>query len=183
MAWSQQGNIKGPQGDQGIQGQKGDKGDDGTGIAIAGTVATYGDLPTTLTSADAGNGYLVSADGLLYIWDGTQFPADGSGVEFKGPKGDTGDAGAAATFTFGTVTTGAAGTSASTSEASGSTAQARVYNLTIPRGATGATGSDGADGRDGSKWFSGSGAPGTVTGAIAGDYYLDTDTGDVYTLS
>lgn len=83
----------GEQGPQGIPGEKGDKGDPGTGIAISGEVATYADLPTNLTEADAGKAYIVKADGLLYIWSGTSFPADGSGASFVGPKGDKGDKG------------------------------------------------------------------------------------------
>jgi len=47
-------------------------------------------------------------------------------------------------------------------------------------GATGATGDTGATGQRGSLWYSGSGAPGTIPGALVGDLYLDTDTGDVY---
>lgn len=83
----------GAQGPQGIPGEKGEKGDPGTGIAISGEVATYADLPTNLTEADAGNSYIVKADGLLYIWSGTSFPADGAGTQFVGPKGDKGDKG------------------------------------------------------------------------------------------
>ena len=183
MAWAVQGNIRGPQGIQGIQGPQGPTGADGTGIAIAGTVATYGDLPSGLGAGDAGNGYLVTADGLLYIWDGAQFPADGAGVQFKGPKGDTGATGSAATFAFGTTSTGAAGSSATVSEDAASTPQARIYNITVPRGATGATGDPGTNGTNGARWFTGSGAPGVVAGASAGDFYLDVDDGTLYELS
>lgn len=84
MPWGQIANIRGPQGDPGPAGQ------DGAGVEIAGSVATYGDLPGALGSADAGDGYLVNADGLLYVWDGTAFPPDGSGVQFRGPQGDQG---------------------------------------------------------------------------------------------
>lgn len=38
-------------------------------------------------------------------------------------------------------------------------------------------------GKRGTIWFNGSGAPGTITGAIAGDYYIDNDTGDIYNLT
>ena len=78
---------------QGAKGDKGDKGDDGAGVEIAGSVATYANLPTTLGPDDAGKGYYVEADGKLYIWNGTSFPADGSGVQIQGPKGDKGDTG------------------------------------------------------------------------------------------
>lgn len=147
-------------------------------MSIAGTVATYGDLPTGLGSGDAGNGYLVSADGKLYVWDGTQFPADGAGANFRGPAGNDG---AAATITVGSVTPLSAGASPTVSN-SGSTSAA-VLNFGIPAGAKGNTGDTGADGANGTKWFNGTGAPGSVSGAVAGDYYLDTTSGDVYVLS
>lgn len=102
---------QGPQGEQGIQGiqgvkgDKGDKGDTGatgaqgpTGaqgiqgsagvsLDIQGTVATYADLPSSPNNGDA---YVVAADGKLYFFDGTSFPASGSGVPFVGPQGPTG---------------------------------------------------------------------------------------------
>lgn len=84
---------KGDPGVQGIQGPKGEKGDPGAGISISGEVPTYADLPSDLTEADAGKSYIVKADGLLYIWSGSSFPADGSGTTFVGPKGDKGDKG------------------------------------------------------------------------------------------
>ena len=81
---------RGPQGVQGEQGPQGPAGEDGAGIEITGTVATYADLPTTLTPADEGKGYYVEADGKLYIWNGTAFPADGDGVQIQGPQGPQG---------------------------------------------------------------------------------------------
>lgn len=196
---------------------KGDKGDDGAGISIAGTVADYASLPSGLGSGDAGNAYFVTADGLLYIWSGSAFPADGSGTVFQGPAGTSatvaagmtstgaaggsasvtnsgtssaaifdfsiprGDAGAdgndgaAATIAVGTVSTGAAGSAASVANSGSS--NAATFDFSIPRGA------DGSDGTNGTKWFNGTGAPGSVSGAVAGDYYLDTTSGDVYVLS
>lgn len=41
-------------------------------------------------------------------------------------------------------------------------------NLKGPRGVT---------------WFTGTGAPGTIAGSVAGDLYLDLSTGDIYVLS
>lgn len=262
MAWQVQGNIRGPQGPEGPQGPPGPAGEDGAGIELAGSVPTYADLPDDLGPEDAGSGYLVQADGKLYIWDGTQWPADGAGVAFRGPqgpegpegpegpqgpqgeqgpKGDTGNPGAdgaAATIDVGTVSTGAAGSGASVQNvgtpnqavfdfviprgdkgdtgdpgpkgdpgdegppgeaatiavgttSTGSpgsnavvtnvgTANAAVFNFTIPRGAQGAAGEDG---RDGTRWFTGTGAPGTVSGAVPGDFYLDVADGTVYELS
>lgn len=160
MAWTQQGNLRGPQGPegpggpQGVQGIQGVPGADGAGVQIAGSAATYAALPSGLGAGDAGDGYLVNADGKLYIWDGTAFPPNGSGVAFQGPKGDKGDQG----------DVGPAGPQGNT-------------------GTTGATGNTGATGPRGTNWYEGHGAPGTIVGSQAGDKYLDLDTGDVYVLS
>lgn len=51
------------------------------------------------------------------------------------------------------------------------------------QGNQGIQGETGAVGTRGSLWYSGSGAPGTIPGALAGDLYLDTNTGDVYTFA
>lgn len=40
-----------------------------------------------------------------------------------------------------------------------------------------------ATGPRGTNWYSGNGAPGTITGSAAGDMYLDLGNGDVYVLS
>ena len=84
---------QGPQGIQGIQGPQGEKGDAGAGLIITGSVDTYGDLPTNLGPSDAGKAYFVQADGKLYVWSGTQFPADGDGSQFEGPQGPEGPQG------------------------------------------------------------------------------------------
>ena len=62
--------------------------DDGTGggggggINLSGRVDTYADLPSTgLASGDA---YLVSADSLVYVWDGAAWPAIGEGLDVTG---------------------------------------------------------------------------------------------------
>lgn len=49
-------------------------------------------------------------------------------------------------------------------------------------GPAGPAGANGAPGTRGSKWSVGTGTP-TATDAIAGDQYLDTATGDVYTFA
>jgi len=49
-------------------------------IALSGRVATYSALPTGLGSGDAGKAYLCDADGLVYVWGGSAWPANGAGI-------------------------------------------------------------------------------------------------------
>lgn len=187
MAWQQTGNLKGPKGDTGPAGPQGEpgiqgpagavgpageqgvpgpagpqgpKGEDGKSVSVAGNVATYSALPTDLTAADAGKGWLVDADGKLYVWSGSSFPSNGSGTEFRGPAGPAGPQGPQ----------GVAGATGNTGPQG-------------PAGPQGPQGVEGATGPRGSKWFVGSGTPGTITGSIPGDMYLDTSTGTTYQLS
>lgn len=187
MAWTQTGNLKGPKGDTGAQGQQGQQGIqgpvgergpagsqgergpagpqgqpgvDGKSVSIAGQVATYSALPTDLTAADAGKGWLVEADGDLYVWTGEKFPANGSGTDFRGPAGPTGPQGLQ----------GVAGPQG-------------LRGDTGPAGPQGLQGVRGPAGARGSKWFSGSGTPGTIAGALPGDQYLDVVTGTTYELA
>ena len=184
MAWTQTGNIKGPKGDTGAQGERGErgpegpagiqgpvgeagpagergpagpKGEDGKGVEVAGQAATYADLPTNLTAADAGKAYIVDADGDLYVWSGAAFPAAGKGVDFVGPAGPAGPQGVKGD-------TGAQGERG-------------------PAGAKGEKGYAGPTGARGSQWFTGSGTPGQIEGAAVGDMYLDTASGVVYQLA
>jgi hypothetical protein len=50
-------------------------------------------------------------------------------------------------------------------------------------GTAGAAGSNGTNGARGSLWYTGTGAPGTIAGSLPGDQYLDTASGNVYTLA
>jgi hypothetical protein len=75
----------------GLQGAQGQTGQDGTGIVLKGNVPNYASLPTSgLTTGDA---YYNEADGLIYIYDGANFPADGNGIEFRGLQGLQGSTG------------------------------------------------------------------------------------------
>lgn len=148
--------LQGPQGATGATGPQGPAGANGTGITIAGEVATYSALPTGLTSADAGKAYLVDADGKLYIWTGSAFPANGSGANFQGP------AGPANTLAIGTTTTGTAGSAAAATITG--TAPNQTLNLTIPAGIQGATGATGPANTL-SIGTVGTGAPGTPASA------------------
>ena len=64
-----------------------------------------------------------------------------------------------------------------------------VGNIKGPKGDKGDPGNDGTDGTPGSQgargslWITGTGAPSGISGAQAGDQYLDTATGNVYTFS
>mgnify|MGYP006268383301 CR=1 FL=1 len=175
MAWQTVGSIRGPKGDQGdpgtpglngATGPQGPQGEPGVGISINGSVATYGDLPSNLGTGDAGYAYEVLADGKLYIWTGTQFPADGDGSAFRGPQGPQGIQGEQ----------GIQGDKGDTGD-QGPTGATGATGIQGPQGQTGATG------QRGSYWWTGSGAPGGIEGSMAGDMYLDTSSGDVYQLS
>jgi hypothetical protein len=55
-----------------------------------------------------------------------------------------------------------------------------------PQGNPGTAGSQGPAGTAGARgafWYTGTGAPGTIAGSLPGDQYLDTATGNIYTLS
>lgn len=180
MAWVMTGNLRGPKGEpgeQGVQGVPGPQGEpgapvepgapgapgpegprgpagkDGRGVSIRGTVPTHGDLPT-LTVDDAGAAYMVQADGDLYVWDGSAWPAAGDGADFRGPEGPQGIQGVP----------GPQGEQG-------------------PQGNPGPQGEPGAPGERGSRWFTGVGAPGAVDDSRPGDFYLDTATGTFYELS
>lgn len=49
-------------------------------------------------------------------------------------------------------------------------------------GTNGTNGTNGTDGVRGSRWTSGAGAPGTISGQLNNDFYLNTSNGDVYQL-
>lgn len=70
------------------------QGKDGAGVNLTGAVATYADLP--VNPGKAGASYVVQgpegspAAGKLFVWSGTEWPAEKNGSPFKGDKGDTG---------------------------------------------------------------------------------------------
>lgn len=110
------------------KGDKGDKGDAGAGLQITGSVDTYSQLPNDLTEEDAGKAYFVQADGKLYVWSGSAFPADGEGTQFKGDTGATGPAGFSPIAVVAQEDDGA---TISITD-SGGTTTARVYNGVSP---------------------------------------------------
>ena len=132
----------GPQGPQGTQGPVGPEGNagpvgpPGPGFTFQGVVNTVGNLPPT--GNDTGDAYTVTADGDLYVWDGTQWNNSGpiqgpQGVQgTQGPQGPAGPAGL----------TGPAGPQGSAGPVGPQGPQGSIGPVG-PIGATGATGPTG----------------------------------------
>ena len=93
----------------GPQGATGPKGDDGTSVTITGSVANAAALPTGLSGADAGKGYITNDNGHLHVWSGTGFTDVGTVRGPQGPTGPQGGQGSAGT-TGATGPQGPAGT-------------------------------------------------------------------------
>jgi hypothetical protein len=182
-----QGN-EGPQGVQGVQGIQGADGEAGSGITFKGQVATLGDLPA---SADSGDAYLVQADDSLNIYDGSNFVSGGSiqgpqGVQgiqgFQGVPGIQGESGVNGLdgpqgATGPTGPAGSDGADGATGPA-GSDGVDGAVGPTGPTGADGITGPAGTAGTDGKTVLSGSVAP--VSEGSIGDFYINTDTDEIY---
>lgn len=148
-------------GPEGAQGAKGDKGD---AFKIKASVAAYANLPATGVSA--GDNYYVQADGQVYTYTGTAWPANGSGIQFRGSKGDTGATGA-------TGATGPKGDKGNTGD-------------TGPQGPTGPTGATGPKGDKGDKGDTGDqGRALTVEHAVAtyADLPATATVGDMYVVA
>lgn len=136
---------EGPQGEPGPTGSTGATGDTGPtgpagpkgdGLQLDETVATYAALPGGLGPGDEGYSVFVQADGSLYVWSGTAWPADGAGAQIQGEQGIQGETGP----TGPTGDTGATGATGATGPEG-------------PPGSTGATGPAGADGEDGASAY------------------------------
>lgn len=201
----------GERGPQGIQGPQGAKGDAFSIAKTYQSVAAMNEGFATDTvkegqfvMIDTGNVddednaklYVKGKTAYSYITDlsgatGVQGP---QGVQGKqGIQGERGDVGAAAGFGTPTATVDKnVGTPEVTITATGDNTS-KVFDFAFKnlkgatgdkgeRGETGPAGADGAPGTRGSKWSVGTGTP-TDTDAIAGDQYLDTATGDVYTFA
>lgn len=131
--------------DSTVVGPTGPTGPQGVSINFIGTVATVGDLPASgNTTNDA---YIVTADGDLYVWDGTQWDNVG---QIVGPQGPTGPQGADSTAVGPTGPTGAIGPAGDEAGPTGPTGP-QGASITGPTGpASGPTGPTGPSGTDGS---------------------------------
>lgn len=192
MSWTQQGNIRGPQGPAGPTGPQGDVGpvgpaglnwrggwapnesyavDDVVGWGGSSYFATaarsQGDAPPTGTAGNPGDDAVLNAGWALLAVQGATGPA--------GPAGPEGPAGAAGA-------TGPVGPAGSEGPA-GPAGPEGPEGPQGPQGSQGPAGPSGSTGQRGSLWFEGTGAPGVIAGAQAGDKYLDSSTGDYYTFS
>ncbi len=194
MAWAVAGNIRGPAGTQGPTGATGPTGTPGAagpaglnwrgawaapnsfalddsvgyqGSTFFTTAAIPANTATPPTSNPPGAVTTTNAPWQILSVEGAVGPTGATGPQ--GPTGAQGAAGA----TGSTGLQGAQGTQ-------GPTGATGATGATGPTGPTGASGSTGVRG---SQWSVGTGAPGTVTGSLPGDQYLDQASGNVYTLS
>lgn len=156
MGWtSTGGNLRGPAGPQGPQGQQGVQGPTGPGGADGTSVTIKGNVANASALPSSNN---VKGDGWLTNDDGHLHVWGGSSFTdvglIRGPQGPTGAQGPQ----------GVQGNTGSTG----------------PQGIQGVPGTAGARG---SKWYTGTGAPGSIGGSLPGDYYLDLSDGTVYLLS
>lgn len=72
----------GPQGPLGLTGPTGPTGPQGTDIHFKGSVATFGDLPSSGNTVN--DAWIVDADGDLYVWSGSSWTNAG---QIVGPTG------------------------------------------------------------------------------------------------
>lgn len=173
------GGQQGPTGSAGPSGPPGSQGPAGTGINFKGTVANHASLPSS--GMAVGDTYTALDTGHAWNWSGSvwndigpiQGPAGSTGPQGPqgnpgptGPTGSTGPAGpagTAATIAAGSTTTGAAGSNASVSNVG--TANAAIFNFTIPQGIQGTQGNQGAQGPIGNTGATGATGPTGPTGA------------------
>jgi len=142
----------GPQGPKGDTGNTGPQGPQGVGITLKGTVADVASLPSTGNAVN--DAYIVTADGDLYIWNGTAWYSAGQIVGPQGPTGPTGPQGA----------TGATGPQGPQG-IQGPKGDTGDTGATGPQGPTGATGATGATGPQGPQGETGPQGPVGATGA------------------
>jgi collagen type VII alpha len=145
----------GPKGDTGDTGPEGPQGAPGADSTVPGPTGPTGSTGPKGDTGDTGPAGADGADGVDGVDGAPGAKGDTGDTGPQGPKGDTGDTGAAGP----TGPTGAPGSTGATG----------------PKGDTGDVGPAGAAG---SKWWTGSGVPGSGLG-VDGDYY-ERSNGDVY---
>lgn len=159
--------MKGPKGDKGEQGNTGERGPQGIqgpqgakgeAVAIAKTYKSVADMNEGFATDTVKEGQFVIID------TGNVNDEDNAKLYVKGKTA----------YSYLTDLSGAAGIQGP----QGVQGQQGVQG---ERGEAGPAGAKGDTGTRGSKWSVGAGAP-TSDDAIAGDQYLDTATGDVYTF-
>lgn len=181
--------MKGPKGDrgetgpQGVQGARGETGERGP-QGIQGPQGAKGDPCTiaktyqSVAAMNAGFATDTVKEGQFVIIDtGNVDDKDNAKLYVKGKTA----------YTYITDLSGATGVQGpqgiqGQQGVKGETGPAGPAGAKGERGEAGPAGAKGDTGTRGSKWSVGAGAP-TATDAIAGDQYLDTATGDVYTFA
>lgn len=136
-------------------------------VRILGTYDTLEALQAAVTEPSQGDHYNVgtAAPYTVYMWDATTPPGEWINQgQMEGPQGETGpqgptgetgptgpqgEPGTAATIAIGTVTTGDPGTEASVTNSG--TANAAIFDFTIPRGEQGIQGPKGETGATGAQ--------------------------------
>lgn len=162
----------GPQGPQGLvgsqgpQGPVGPQGTAGVSLDINGNLANYAAL-LAVSNPQEGDAYIINK--LLYYYDGDSWTPDGQGIPFEGPQGIPGAQGA----------TGPQGERG----LQGDPGTPGADGATGPTGPAGATGPQGSQGTRGSLLYTGVGSPSGISGVLAGDVYIDTQSGDLYQFS
>lgn len=140
-----------------VAGPTGPQGPQGTSITMRGEVATTGNLPSGAAVNDA---YIVTADGDLYVWNGSTWNNVG---QIVGPQGPTGPQGSASTVAGPTGATGPSGSGPTGPTGIGASGPTGPTGAVGPQGG-GPTGSAGPTGATGPQGISGGGPTGP-TGA------------------
>lgn len=153
---------------KGLKGAKGDKGDDGTSIKVQADEASCTEL---------GDGY-IRADGHLMILSSLNPKQFTDAGNIRGPQGEKGSDGAAASITVGSVSSSDPGTDPIVNNSGSSSAA--VLDFVIPRGDTGPQGLTGPTGAKGEQGETGAQGPKGEQGAqgIAGKDGVDGEKGD-----
>lgn len=159
MAWTQTGSLKGPKGDKGdpgeastVPGPRGEPGPQGIDGKSVVLKDNVANEAALPTDAQPGEAYITDDTGEIFVFGSEGWTNAGI---LRGPQGLKGDTGAAST-------------------------------VPAPPGAPGADstvpGPPGNAGPRGARMTSGNGTPGTISGQMVGDSYLDLATGIVYEL-